>query len=521
MSLATRCIACGTVFRVVQDQLKVSEGWVRCGRCNEVFNALEGLFDLERDAPGAIAAPPSRRRHAQPPRRPSAALPATRLRRRRASRAARQPIALPRSRIGRGRRRSPAAVGESTASTRRRSCARPHRAADPTPGDPRRANVIGSNFPMRASTPRCWIDEDDAPPDPLHRGPGCRQRRGARGERARIRTPRSARRAGRVRSCARCWRCAGVAVGCCSRCSAAHQFRDTIAARWPASQPALLAWCGLLGCTLEAPRRIDDVGGREHGAGARARTRCFKLAVTVRNHGAVAVAMPSVDLTLTDPSGQLVARSVLRRTTSSSRRRPSFRPAPKLALQLRAHAGDGRASPATRSKFLSLTAALRDAARSHSPYSFWSLHVGTDLRFPRVRHDHRLSRDASRTRSCRAAAHPERVVPGADAAARVRRLRRQHRLHAQAAGRRAAWCWRRSATTARVPRAPRRSWGVSTDCVARSPDNYTAQAIIITDADNNQITAFHPGAMQSAHETGCPRATTSSWRSSRPTAATR
>ena len=51
MSLATRCTACGTVFRVVQDQLKVSEGWVRCGRCNEVFNALESLFDLDQDAP--------------------------------------------------------------------------------------------------------------------------------------------------------------------------------------------------------------------------------------------------------------------------------------------------------------------------------------------------------------------------------------------------------------------------------------------------------------------------------------
>ena len=47
MSLATRCTVCGTVFRVVQDQLKASEGQVRCGRCGEVFNALEGLFDLE------------------------------------------------------------------------------------------------------------------------------------------------------------------------------------------------------------------------------------------------------------------------------------------------------------------------------------------------------------------------------------------------------------------------------------------------------------------------------------------
>jgi len=51
MSLATRCTACGTIFRVVRDQLKVSDGWVRCGRCDEVFNALENLFDLERDAP--------------------------------------------------------------------------------------------------------------------------------------------------------------------------------------------------------------------------------------------------------------------------------------------------------------------------------------------------------------------------------------------------------------------------------------------------------------------------------------
>lgn len=51
MNLATRCTACGTIFRVVQDQLRVSEGWVRCGRCAEVFDAREQLFDLERDTP--------------------------------------------------------------------------------------------------------------------------------------------------------------------------------------------------------------------------------------------------------------------------------------------------------------------------------------------------------------------------------------------------------------------------------------------------------------------------------------
>jgi len=45
---------------------------------------------------------------------------------------------------------------------------------------------------------------------------------------------------------------------------------------------------------------------------------------------------------------------------------------------------------------------------------------------------------------------------------------------------------------------------ISTASVHVASDNYTAQAIIITDAANNQITAFHPGAMQQAHEVGLP-----------------
>ena len=49
-----------------------------------------------------------------------------------------------------------------------------------------------------------------------------------------------------------------------------------------------------------------------------------------------------------------------------------------------------------------------------------------------------------------------------------------------------------------------RSWGASVDHVRVDEANYTAQAFIVTDLDNNQITAFHPGAMQSAHETPVP-----------------
>lgn len=43
--------------------------------------------------------------------------------------------------------------------------------------------------------------------------------------------------------------------------------------------------------------------------------------------------------------------------------------------------------------------------------------------------------------------------------------------------------------------------GISTEFVRTVEDAYTAQAMIITDSDNNQINGFHPGAMNFAHLT--------------------
>ncbi|MEG2580359.1 zinc-ribbon domain-containing protein, partial [Comamonas sp.] len=47
MSLITCCPSCGTKFRVVADQLRISEGWVRCGRCQEVFDAAKSLEEVQ------------------------------------------------------------------------------------------------------------------------------------------------------------------------------------------------------------------------------------------------------------------------------------------------------------------------------------------------------------------------------------------------------------------------------------------------------------------------------------------
>ncbi|ROZ72698.1 carbohydrate kinase family protein [Ramlibacter sp. WS9] len=43
--------------------------------------------------------------------------------------------------------------------------------------------------------------------------------------------------------------------------------------------------------------------------------------------------------------------------------------------------------------------------------------------------------------------------------------------------------------------------GIDAQYVRQVDDTYTAQAMIMTDRDNNQITAFHPGAMMQAHIT--------------------
>lgn len=57
--------------------------------------------------------------------------------------------------------------------------------------------------------------------------------------------------------------------------------------------------------------------------------------------------------------------------------------------------------------------------------------------------------------------------------------------------------------------APYRAWmqdcGLSLEFIRELADEYTAQAYITTDAANNQITAFHPGAMTRAHLNHVPR----------------
>lgn len=51
MSFIARCPACLTWYKVVPDQLRISDGWVRCGTCGEVFDVSRQLIEAESELP--------------------------------------------------------------------------------------------------------------------------------------------------------------------------------------------------------------------------------------------------------------------------------------------------------------------------------------------------------------------------------------------------------------------------------------------------------------------------------------
>ena len=55
-----------------------------------------------------------------------------------------------------------------------------------------------------------------------------------------------------------------------------------------------------------------------------------------------------------------------------------------------------------------------------------------------------------------------------------------------------------------------RGWGADTTLIHHDTELHTAQCHITTDLDNNQITAFHPGAMSNAHHRAVPPRSTRS-----------
>ena len=328
MSLATRCTTCGTVFRVVQDQLKVSEGWVRCGRCSEVFNALEGLFDLERDTPpdwpAGVPTPPAT------PAKSPAVESAT------GSDDAQPPVAAVPAR----------ADADSSGDAIDKIDAQLIRARESDQGSTPATRISERD---RLEFPDAQFDPDMLAEDGLRARSAAlvaAEEHAATGLSAA--TPAAPDFVQRAQRRAR-WGSPGMramqtviasVLLVALSLQSMHQFRDELVARWPEAGALLASWCGAMGCTIAAPDRILDVAV-ESTALTRAASDAFRLTVVLRNRGATAVALPSVDLSLTDASGQLVARRMLApldfRVAAAV-----MPPGTESALQLMLSTGDAR-----------------------------------------------------------------------------------------------------------------------------------------------------------------------------------
>lgn len=340
MNLATRCTACGTIFRVVQDQLKVSDGWVRCGRCQAVFNAQQGLFDLEREAP--------------PPWQPAATTPEV-------------SDAVPASDTP----DSKAALADESGSSdpvsaSHESGPEPVASEPMSPCDPvmppetehtdvdvgpqsepghetERLDYADAELPeddarTDAVTPAAvteteTVESADAEPARIDSGApvtdaGAEQAAidatpSSADEESAVATPEFVRQAERDER----WeqpsvRAALVLVAAAAALGLALQitghYRQRIAAHWPESTAWLQRYCDVFGCRLDALQRIDDVSiestaltQADAGLQGDGTASALRLAVTLRNRGEVPIAMPSVDLSLTGADGELVSRRAL------------------------------------------------------------------------------------------------------------------------------------------------------------------------------------------------------------------
>jgi predicted Zn finger-like uncharacterized protein len=364
MSLVTRCPACDTTFKVVRDQLRISDGWVRCGRCSQVFDATVDLQEAPQvPAMPAVAAPEPAPDPGEPQPRPEP--PAAT-----AVEAAGAPgQAVAESDFFDDEQASgPAplapAAGFAAASAlswpdadslllgdQGRTAVRPPAppplafpdidltlpsrpaplasAVAPQEADDsgrmqlekalRRARVKSAKIARAKAKAQAAAVAEVAPvvqaasePEPGVGGVAAASATAPRAEPAPAflgidEAPSGWRRPAVRRSLV----AAAVLAALLLLAQVLHQERDLIAARQPALRPLLDSLCRVTGCTLTALRQINDI--KIDGASF-ARDKegdGFRLGFTVRNGATLPLAMPAVELSLLDTQERAVVRRVL------------------------------------------------------------------------------------------------------------------------------------------------------------------------------------------------------------------
>lgn len=324
MSLITRCPACGTMFKIVPDQLRISEGWVRCGHCTDIFDAsrhLQSREDLAR-----AAADGSYVETDAPAPGPLA----------QAEDAAQQPAVWVRRSVASTLLRRTAA-GDPVEGEGEPEAGESLDRQDDAPAAPPAADEAVAPQPEDAPPPMQVLREDvpsalllqtadtDMPQSMLYEPAFAVPAAPLAGTAEAAAEPEEDEAAlqqlGFVRDAERraFWRrpavvlasllvCAGLALLLLAQVGL--QERERIAAMAPSLRPALAALCAPLSCTV-GPRRQIDAVEIEGSAFNKVRGDLYQLSLELRNTAHTPLAMPALELTLSDADGQPLVRRVL------------------------------------------------------------------------------------------------------------------------------------------------------------------------------------------------------------------
>ncbi len=359
MSQITCCPFCATKFKVVPDQLRISEGWVRCGQCKEIFDAAAHLQVLPLPAtllvavpaPAPSVAPTLAVAPVQVPAFLREPLPVS------APTPAPVPAPLPAPPA------APEAEAEAAAVFSLEDAPTPEVPAD----SPEAPNVLQAPEveveaplapesepaplpapepepaplpepapePAPAPAPAPEPEPEPAPvpepvpePEPeLELEPQVPSRlqgvlaaappqAPAQAAPARAEEPSFVRAARRQAF----WRSAPVRVSLWVLCvlltgllavQIAWHERDRLAAQTPALRPLLIQLCAALDCDLHPYRHIAAVQIDSSGLSKGGPGDSYQLQVTLKNTSAVDVAMPALELSLTDAQEAVLVRRVL------------------------------------------------------------------------------------------------------------------------------------------------------------------------------------------------------------------
>lgn len=275
------------MFKVVADQLKISQGWVRCGQCSDVFDAAAHLQPRDAVVPPPAAAPD--------PSPPAAA----------AETATPAP--------------EPAEQVAALSSLLVAPAAPTNAAATEPPSVPLSAPEVQVSMPpdLAAEVFASSVSPDvfvlpDAPGAAAQAENPSDESAAQQAAVQDVSFVREARRQAFWRRPAMRWSLGGVAFLLLTGLllQVALFQRDALAVRQPGLHTGLQALCKHLGCEIGPLRRIEDIV-IDSSSFNKLSPDAYRLKVVVKNTGTLALAMPSLELTLTDSQDQAVLRRVL------------------------------------------------------------------------------------------------------------------------------------------------------------------------------------------------------------------